>query len=128
MATVSTPMTAEEFLALPEDGVERWIIAGEVREKPMTKRNRFHSCTMACVTTELLNWLRPQPQPQGKVLAGEAGIILRRHPLTTVGVDVAYVAANVMAQQGSDSTLIDGIPTLMVEILSPNDAVEEINE
>ena len=36
-------MTTEELLAIPEDGTDRWLIAGELRERPMTRRNRFHS-------------------------------------------------------------------------------------
>jgi hypothetical protein len=37
-------MTTEEFLALPDDGVERWLINGVVREfgDIMTRRNRHH--------------------------------------------------------------------------------------
>ncbi|HZU37567.1 MAG TPA: hypothetical protein VFA18_16725 [Gemmataceae bacterium] len=31
-------MTAEEMLALPLDGMERWLIRGQLREKPMTHR------------------------------------------------------------------------------------------
>ena len=35
MSTATAPklMTAEEFLALPDDGVERWLIRGQLREK-----------------------------------------------------------------------------------------------
>ena len=33
-----------------------------------------------------------------------------------------------MARQTGDSTLIDGVPTLAVEILSPSDTLEDINE
>jgi len=36
-------MTTEELLALPEDGVDRYLIRGLLREKPMTKRNRWHT-------------------------------------------------------------------------------------
>ncbi len=31
-------MTTEQFLALPEDGVDRELIEGQLREKPMTVR------------------------------------------------------------------------------------------
>ena len=88
MATVATPMTTKEMLALPENGMERWLIAGELRERPMTVRNRFHSRVMACVTTELELWLRQQSPPRGQVRCGEAGCRLRRDPDTTVGIDV----------------------------------------
>src|SRR5262245_50829333 len=121
-------MTTEEMLALPEDGKERWLISGELREKPMTVRNRFHSDVMVCVATVLKNWRDQQGEPRGKVYCGQAGVRLRRNPDVTVGVDVAYVPPEVVTVQTDETTLVDGIPSLVVEILSPNDTVEEINE
>jgi Uma2 family endonuclease len=127
--------TTEELLAMPDDGVERWLIRGQLREKttllsekPMTVRNRFHSRIMARISQLLMNWLDKQSEPQGQVLCGEAGCRLRRNPDTAVGIDVAYVAADVVKQQGEDTTIIDGVPVLAVEILSPSDTVEEIKE
>jgi Uma2 family endonuclease len=73
-------------------------------------------------------WLDQQPPPRGQVLCGEAGVRLRRDPDTTAGVDVVYVSAEVMARQSDETTLIDGVPVLAVEILSPNDTQDEINE
>ena len=124
----STLMTTEELLAMPEDGMERWLIGGELREKPMTVRNRFHSQTLMLVGQFLLNWLDKQPEPRGQVLGGEAGVRLEQTPDSTVGVDVIYVSAEVMARQTDDTTLINGVPILAVEILSPSDTVEEIDE
>jgi Uma2 family endonuclease len=128
MATATTPMTTEELLALPEEGMERWLIEGELRERPMTVRNRFHSRAMIRVGKFLDNWLDEQPTPRGQVLGGEVGVRLRHDPDTTVGVDVVYVSAEVVVHQTEETTLIDGVPTLAVEILSPNDTVEEIHE
>jgi len=121
-------MTTEEMLALPRDGKERWLIDGELREKPMTLRNRFHSEAMVSVATVLKNWRDQQPAPRGTVLAGEAGVRLRRNPDLTVGVDVVYVPPDVATIQTAQSTLVEGVPALVVEILSPSDTVEEINE
>lgn len=128
MATATTLMTTEELLALPENGTERWLIAGTLRERPMTRRNRFHSFTMTRVAQMLANWLDSQPEPRGQVLTGDAAVRLQRDPDTTVGVDVAYVAADVLARQTEEATIIDGAPVLAVEILSPSDTVEAINE
>jgi len=135
VAAAPSLMTTEEFLALPDDGVERWLIRGQLREKkpqpgekPITVRNRTHSGIMAQVTKDLGTWLDQQPEPRGRVLCGEAGVRLRRDPDTTVGVDVVYVSAEVMARQSDDTTLIEGAPVLTVEILSPKDTQEEINE
>jgi Uma2 family endonuclease len=121
-------MTTEEMLALPENGVERWLVRGQLREKPMTVRNRTHSQIMAQVAYFLVNWLLQQPQPRGSVYCGEVGVRLQRNPDTTVGVDVTYVSADTVARQTDATTLIEGAPVLAVEILSPSDTQEEINE
>ncbi len=94
----------------------------------MTRRNRFHSRIMIRVGKILDNWLDEQPEPRGQVLGGEAGVILGHDPDTTVGIDVTYVGTEVMVRQTEDSTLIDGVPTLVAEILSPSDTIEDINE
>jgi Uma2 family endonuclease len=94
----------------------------------MTVRNRFHSRVTACVTTELELWRRQQSSPRGQVLCGEAGVRLSHDPDTIVGIDVVYVSAEVVVRQTDETTLIDGVPTLAVEVLSPNDTIEEIHE
>lgn len=81
-----------------------------------------------CVGTELELWLREPPPPRGQVLGGEAGVRLSRDPDSTVGIDVVYVSADVVVRQTGETSLIDGVPTLAVEILSPNDTVEDIHE
>lgn len=121
-------MTAEELLALPENGTERWLIQGQLRERPMTLRNRWHSRIMTRVAKFLDNWLDQQPEPRGSVLCGEAGCRLRRDPDTFVGLDVAYVSAEVASRQPTDTRLIDGAPILAVEILSPNDTQDDIHD
>lgn len=126
--TAPTLMTTEEMLALPDNGTERWLIRGELRERPMTVRNHDHSRIMIRVGKFLDNWLDEQPEPRGEIVGGEAGVRLRRTPESTVGIDVAYVDATVAARRPEDTTLIDGAPVLAVEILSPRDVLEEVNE
>jgi hypothetical protein len=36
-------LTLEELFTLPEDGAERELIRGALRERPMTRRNRWHA-------------------------------------------------------------------------------------
>ena len=62
------------------------------------------------------------------MLDGEAGVRLRNDPDTTVGVDVVYISAETLAQQTDESTIIDGLPVLIVEILSPSDTQEIIDQ
>ena len=128
MSTITStkPMTADELLMLPDDGVDRELIRGELRERPMTRRNRWHGQTEANLSFLLKDWHRQQSAPIGKVYAGEVGCILQRDPDTAVGVDVAFVAAATVARQTDETTMIDGPPLLAVEILSPSDKQEEI--
>jgi Uma2 family endonuclease len=125
-------MTTEELLAMPDDGVERWLIEGRLREArregDMTYRNRWHSRIEARISQLLGDWLDQQPEPRGEVLSGEAGFRLLRDPDTTVGIDVAYVPPALAAEDPTDTTLVNGVPVLAVEILSPSDRVEEIDE
>jgi Uma2 family endonuclease len=121
-------MTTEELLALPANGVDRWLIRGRLREKPRTVRNRWHSRILVRVAQFLDVWLDQQPGPRGSVLGGEAGVRLCRSPDTTVGIDVVYVSAEVMAAQTAATRLIGGVPVLAVEVLPPNDTQDEINE
>ena len=131
-ATAPKLMTAEEFLALPDDGVERWLIRGQLREKrhtDMTRRSREHSITEARITGYLASWLQQQPEPRGEVICGEAGFILRQGPETIpAGVDVALITAEQADGLDWCETLIVGPPRLIAEVLSPNDTLEEISE
>jgi Uma2 family endonuclease len=127
-APPSTLMTTEQMLALPENGMDRELIRGELREKPMTRRNRRHSRSMVRIGTLLDNWLRQQPEPRGEIVGGEAGFRLSHNPDTTVGIDVAYVSAELASKTLADAFLYDGPPVLAVEILSPSDSKQDIHD
>jgi len=119
-------VTTEQLLAMPDDGMDRELIRGELRENPMTKRDRFHTYVITRIARFLDQWLDSQPVPSGEVHTGEVGTILRRNPDSTVGIDVAYFSAETIARQTDQTTLIEGAPCLAVEVLSPSDKVEEI--
>jgi len=128
MATTSSLMTAEELLALPDDGIDRELIRGELREYPMTTRGGPHGLTTHNLDFLLGSWLRQQPRPRGRVYAGEIRVRVRRNPDTFVGADLAYISADLAAQTPKNAKFIDGIPVLAIEILSPSDTVEDVAE
>jgi Uma2 family endonuclease len=113
-------MTTEEMLILPKNGMDLELIRGELREKPETRRNRHHSRVDARIAGALWNWLETEPMKRGEVVSGEAGFRLHRNPDSTVGIDVAYVSAEIAKQQ-PDAMYFEGPPVLAVEILSPSD-------
>jgi len=122
-------MTSDELFALPEDdGVERWLVRGELRERPLTKRSPDHTKPTALISYWLLHWALAQPHPQGEVHAGEAYFRLRRDPETNVGIDVAFAPADLVASRPPRGKFFDGPPLLAVEILSPSDKQEDIDD
>jgi Uma2 family endonuclease len=79
-------MTTEEFLDLPDDGIERFLVDGELVEMgdlddevTMTVRNPDHGAAESRISFLLWKWLAGQKAPKGKVLAGETGFILKKH-------------------------------------------------
>ncbi len=119
-------MTAEEFMAIPEDGIARELIHGEIKEYGMTLRNHVHGEVAANVAYLLKHWLAGQPMPRGKVSVGDAGFRLRRDPDVLVGPDVAYASADLVARTPRVPTFYDGPPLLAVEVLSPSDTHEDL--
>ncbi len=72
--TASELMTADEFLALPDDGIDRDLIRGVVVERgkaDMTRRNRRHTKSEASIAYVLKKWAEGQPTSPGEVHAGE---------------------------------------------------------
>lgn len=133
MSIAETPrtMTAEELLAMPDDGVERWLIRGELRENresDMNRRNPDHSGTMSNLAEFLGSWVRKQPTPRGKVYAGDVAFKLRVDSKSLVGIDVAYVSAELRARTPKGRKIVEGVPIVAVEILSPSDVHSDLSE
>jgi Uma2 family endonuclease len=126
MATVTSWMTEEEFLALPDvDGVEHELIRGELRERPtVTTRGFAHSKVVSRVTSRLDVWASRQPAPQGMVVSGEARIRLRTDSSSFIGV--AYFDAQSWPANPRKARFVDGPPVLAVEVLSPSDEQEDV--
>ncbi|MFO1092859.1 MAG: Uma2 family endonuclease [Planctomycetaceae bacterium] len=122
-------MTAEEFLALPDDpNVERMLISGRVYEVPMTRRSWFHSTVESNVVDILKQWCRTRKSGGFRIASGEAGSFLRRKPDTIVGTDVAVFQQNAIPKLEDKTTLFTCAPLQAVEILSPSDMLEHIQE
>ncbi len=136
---VKLAVSGADLIDQPYDGVDRYVLDGELRENPsgaldsetgdiMPVRNMRHSEATTATGGELRNWMRTFPNPRGKVLTGDAGLRLALDPDRTFGVDVMVVSAELLAAQTGESTIIEGVPTLCVEILSPSEVMENIDE
>ncbi len=121
-------LTAEDLADRPDDGVERDLIRGELRERPMTRRNSEHSGVESRVAYLLTDWILRSPRPHGRVHSGEVGFRLVRDPETFVGIDVAYVSPEQAAGHDRRWKFYEGPPVLAVEILSPSDGHGDVVE
>ena len=119
-------MTTEELLAMPEDGIDRELIRGELKEKQMTRRNPTHSSVEATAAWIVNAWSKARPESRGRVYCGEVGFRLRRNPDTTIGINVAYIDAETAARVPRNASLVDAPPLLAIEIISPSDKMEDI--
>ena len=127
MATVSRFMSEEEFLALPEDdGIERELIRGELRERPKTTRAYAHSILVINIGLHLKLCNRQRPEPREPWSGQRPGFASVEIHSTFVGVDVAYISPAARPAHPRKAGYVDGPPVLVVEVLSPSDKQEEI--
>jgi Uma2 family endonuclease len=122
------PMTTEALMALPDDDVERELIRGELRERPVRLHTPSHSEVAATVGSLLMDWFDGQPEPRGMMLSSAAAFRLCRNPDSFVGIDVDYARAELAASITKKSHFLDGPPVLAVEILEPWDTHGDIVE
>jgi Uma2 family endonuclease len=64
----------------------------------------------------------------GIVVGGEAGFVLARNPDVVRAVDIGFVAASRIPASGRPVKYWEGCPDLAVEVISPNDKLEEVEE
>jgi hypothetical protein len=131
MATVLEKplLTIKDLLVTPdEDGVDRWLIRGQLREDAFGDRDRWHAKTVATVGWLLLQWHESLESPYGILLGYGIGSILHRDPDTMVGMDTGFFGPETPEFVVGTSSVMDGPPILAVEILSSSEKKLEIDE
>jgi len=122
-ATEARVVTADELLMMPDRGVRRELVRGEVRE--MAPPGEEH----ADVATEFAWFLGNHVRGHGlgKVYV-ELGFRIASDPDTVLIPDVSFVCADRIAPGPPNRGYRSGAPDLAVEVLSPNDSAEEVEE
>lgn len=120
MSTQLRTMTADELLAMPEDGMRRELVAGELRE--MTPVGRPHARTHQRINRSLDAHVLEHGL--GEVYS-EYGYVLESDPATVRAPDLSFVRTDRLAES-SDHGYFIGVPDLAVEIVSPNDRPGEV--
>jgi Uma2 family endonuclease len=123
MTATGIRMTADELLRLPDNGMRRELIAGELYEMPPAGGE--HGYVGGSAIGELRAFLKQHPEIGGGLFAAETGFRLARDPDTVRAPDVAYVGPDRL-----DQARVRGYPELapdfVVEVVSPNDTASEV--
>lgn len=119
--TVGTLMTADELLALPDDGGRYELVRGELRK--MSPSGARHARVAAQFIASLGAHLKQGSS--GAVYATGAGFRIARQPDTVRAPDAAFVRAERVVDTAA---FFDGPPDVAFEVISPGDTYSEIVE
>src|SRR5207249_1860270 len=123
MAIDTGLMTAEEFYRRANELGRSELLDGKVVQ--LMPAGRPHNQTIAVLTFYLQGFV--QSGGLGEVLAGDTGILLRRNPDRVRAPDVCFFVAGRLPAEDAPGWL-EVIPDLVVEVISPNDTVTEVQE
>ncbi|HYY12043.1 MAG TPA: Uma2 family endonuclease [Kineosporiaceae bacterium] len=115
------PMTAEQLLDLPDDGLRHELVEGTLRT--MTPAGGHHGRISARLLVRMGVFV--EAQGLGEVFAAETGFWLRQDPDTVRAPDVAFVRAD-RAPDARVPGFVPLVPDLAAEVVSPNDRAVEV--
>jgi Uma2 family endonuclease len=123
MATVTSLMTAEEYIALPDsfDGPTE-LVKGVLVTMPPPRPRHGELC--ARISYLIQRFL--EDQKLGRVVTNDAGMITERGPDSVRGPDVAYYSFERVPKGPLPPGLLDVVAELVFEVLSPSDRWSEV--
>jgi Uma2 family endonuclease len=116
-------VTAADFARLPEGNGRYELVRGEL--VPMVPPGGEHGKLATGIVLALGSYVRTNDL--GEVLV-ETGYYLSRDPDTVRAPDVSFIRRDRIPAAGIPRGFIDGPPDLAIEIVSPGDRAEEIDD
>jgi Uma2 family endonuclease len=117
-------MTAEEFMALPDDGRRYELIEGVLHE--VSPGGLEHSGIGIELIWYLSGFVREHDL--GRVYGPDAGYYFERDPVTVRAPDVSFIRTDRLPASKERKGFSPVLPDLAVEIASPGDSPGEIAE
>jgi Uma2 family endonuclease len=115
-------MTAEELAKLAPEASRGELVEGEFIS--MSPAGFMHGRIALKIGTYLNLFVLKHKL--GEAYAAETGFILKRNPDTVRAPDVAFVTAERAARQSQETGFFEGAPDLAVEVISPSEMMDEI--
>ncbi|MDQ3521950.1 MAG: Uma2 family endonuclease [Gemmatimonadota bacterium] len=116
--------TADDLLALPDDGMRHELVQGELRS--MTPSEYEHGRITARLARLVDSHVTAHQL--GDTLGAETGFRLAFNPDTVRAPAVAFVSRERVAEVAPPRGYGLGAPDLVAEVVSPNDSYEEVEE
>ena len=117
-------MTAEELLAMPDDGYRYELVRGELRK--MAPGGGEHSWISSDMDSSLNPYVKVNNL--GRAFTNDPGFILERDPDHVRAPDVAFVRRERIEAIGRQTGYWPEAPDLAIEVISPNDRYADVKE
>jgi Uma2 family endonuclease len=123
-ATLTKPVTADELLAMPDDGYRYELIEGELRRRsPAGDEPGRVGMELAIPLGSHI-----KKHKLGKLYLAETGFLITTNPDTVRAPDIAFVRIERVKESPIVKGYRMGAPDLAVEVVSPGDTVSEVEE
>lgn len=118
-------LTWEQFVQLPPSNTRQEIIDGEVHEMPAPTVH--HQRTIGRLHQRIVSEI--EAHQKGYVVLSPIDVVIQRSPLRVRQPDLIFIRAErVESLEALESApRIEFAPDLVVEVLSPSDALEDLN-
>ncbi|MEA2174461.1 MAG: hypothetical protein QOD00_2053 [Blastocatellia bacterium] len=124
MSSTTQLMTAEELFEMPDDSFRYELVKGELRK--MSPAGHKHGRIAMRLSTPLAQYV--EEKGLGEVYAAETGFKLASNPDTVRAPDIGFVGQERVDAVGDAGSYFPGAPDLAVEVTSPGDTVNEVEE
>lgn len=118
-STITRLVTADELLAMPDDGFRYELVKGELIRMPPPGHE--HGVVAMNVAGPLYQHVKGNNL--GVVYAAETGFLIHQNPDTVRAPDAAFIRRERIDATGSVKGYWVGAPDLVVEVVSPGDTV-----
>ena len=124
MTTAKKPLTANDLLAIPDDGMRRELIKGELVEMPPAGDS--HGFVGNEASWRMSSFIHQNGLGRGRM--AETGFRIDVAPDTVLAPDYAFVSYERMPTPPQSRGYAQVIPDLVMEVFSPNDRQPQMDD